>query len=244
MNLQPLYTFGTTAKASGNYDQNMLTQDEVSPELHKMAETFPEALSDEELMLVLRSLPDEQRSRLFGEVFRRYQSRVTSWCARLTHNQSCSVDLAQEIFFKAYRHMHGFRGDSRLSTWLYAITRNHCLSFIQKMAGDPVETGESVPLGLRDFGAAEPDCDIERAQLSRRILQMLNSALNPLEARVVTLHYGYEMPLEAITRKLGLSNPSGAKAYIVNARRKLTAVIRRRSLTRDLTRDLRETAAA
>jgi RNA polymerase sigma-70 factor, ECF subfamily len=222
----------------------MLTNADISPELLQMAETFPEALSDDELMWVLRSLPDAQRSRLFGEVFRRYQARVTSWCYRLTRNQSCAVDLAQEIFFKAYRHMHGFRGDSRLSTWLYAITRNHCLSFIQKMAADPVQTGESVPPGLRDLSAPEPDCDIERAQLSRRISQMLNSTLDPLEARVMTLHYGYEVPLATITRKLGLSNPSGAKAYIVNARRKLSAVIRRRALTRDLTQDLRESAAA
>jgi RNA polymerase sigma-70 factor, ECF subfamily len=218
----------------------MLTHEDISPELRKMAKTFPEALSDNELMRALRGLPDAQRSQLFGEVFRRYQSRVTSWCYRLTHNQACAVDLAQEIFFKAYRHMHGFRGDSRLSTWLYAITRNHCLSFIQKMAADPVETGESVPPGLRDLRAAEPDCDIERAQLSRRIWRMLNSTLDPLEARVMTLHYGYEVPLATITVKLGLSNPSGAKAYIVNARRKLRAVIVRRSLTRDL----RECAAA
>jgi RNA polymerase sigma-70 factor (ECF subfamily) len=233
---------------SGNYDRTMLTQDDVSAELRGMAETIPEALSDEELMMVLRDMPEAQRGRLFGEVFRRYQTRVTSWCYRLTHSQSCAIDLAQEIFFKAYRHLNGFRGDSRLSTWLYAITRNHCLSFIRKRAADPVETGECVPPGLRDFSAAEPDRDIERAQLSRRVLQMLNSSLDPLEARVMTLHYGYEMPLATITQKLGLSNPSGAKAHIVNARRKLSAVIRRRSLTRDLSRGpgqgLRESAAA
>jgi RNA polymerase sigma factor (sigma-70 family) len=214
----------------------MVTQDDVSAELRGMAETIPEALSDEELMMVLRELPDAQRGRLFAEVFRRYQTRVTSWCYRLTHNQASAVDLAQEIFFKAYRHMNAFRGDSRLSTWLYAITRNHCLSFIRKRAADPVEAGESVPVGLRDFTAAQPDRDIEAAQLNRRVWQVLNAALDPLEVRVMTLHYGYEMPLSAITQKLGLSNPSGAKAHIVNARRKLSAVIRRRSLTRDLTR--------
>jgi len=226
----------------------MVTQDDISPELREMAATFPEALSDEELMLVLRNIPDAQRGHLFGEVFRRYQTRVTSWCYRLTRNQASAVDLAQEIFFKAYRHVHGFRGDSRLSTWLYAITRNHCLSFLRKMAADPMEKGESVPRQLRDLRIAEPDYDIERAQLSRRMCEMLSSALNPLEARIMTMHYGYEMPLAAITRKLGLSNPSGAKAYIVNARRKLSAAIRRRSLTPDLQSDpmqgLRQSAAA
>jgi hypothetical protein len=49
--------------------------------------------------------------------------------------------------------------------------------------------------------------------------------------RVMALHYGHEVPLAAITRQLSLDNPSGAKAYIVNARRKLQAVIRRRGLS-------------
>jgi RNA polymerase sigma-70 factor (ECF subfamily) len=218
----------------------MLTHVDVSPELHKMAETFPEALNDEELMSVLHDLPEGlRRDRLFGELFRRYQPRVTSWCYRITRNQTSAVDLAQEIFFKAHRHLRAFRGDARLSTWLYAITRNHCLSSIRKMASDPVETGESVPPGLRDPMAAEPDRDIERAQLGRRMRQMLTFALDPLEARVMTLHYGYEMPLAAITKRLALTNPSGAKAYIVNARRKLSAVIRRRAITGDLEHNLR-----
>lgn len=213
----------------------MLTQSDVSPELQRLADACPEALADEELMLVLRSLPEsERRDCLFGELFRRYQPRVTSWCYRITRNQTSAVDLAQEVFFKAHRHMQAFRGDAKLSTWLYAITRNHCLSSLRRMASDPVEMGESVPPGLRDLTVVEPDRNIEREQLSNRMWRMLTLALDPLEARVMTLHYGYEMPLAAITQRLALTNPSGAKAYIVNARRKLSAVIERRSLTADL----------
>jgi RNA polymerase sigma factor (sigma-70 family) len=216
----------------------MLMQADVCPDLRRMAETFPEGLDDEELMEVLRNLPEgPERSHLFGEVYRRYQSRVTSWCFRITHNQASAADLTQEVFFKAYRHMQRFRGDAKLSTWLFAITRNHCLSSIRKMAADPVGNGEIVSPGLRDLSVVEPDREIERAQLSRRMQEVFSSALDPIEARVLTLHYGYEMPLATITRKLALSNPSGAKAYIVNARRKLNAVIRRRSLGPDLTHE-------
>ena len=41
------------------------------------------------------------------------------------------------------------------------------------------------------------------------------------------LHYGQEMPLTAVSRKLGLTNKSGAKAYVVSARRKLNAALRK-----------------
>ena len=55
------------------------------------------------------------------------------------------------------------------------------------------------------------------------------SALEPIEAQVMVLHYGYEVPLGALTRRFSLANPSGAKAYIVNGRRKLKGVIARRA---------------
>ena len=52
-------------------------------------------------------------------------------------------------------------------------------------------------------------------------------SLDETEAQVVNLHYYQEVPLDAITRLLDLSNPSGAKAYVVSARRKLSAAAQR-----------------
>ena len=189
--------------------------------------------SDEELM---RRLCDSGVSaahdELFGEIFLRYQSRVTSWCGRLTRNPDAAPDLAQEVFFKAHRYRHGFRGDARFSTWLYAIARNHCLTSLRKKASDPAELGESVAsvhdLPIRDLMAREQDREIEHEQLRRKMWQLMRSTLDPMEARVMVMHYGHEVPMAVITQRLALSNPSGAKAYVVNARRKLSLVLRRR----------------
>ena len=180
-------------------------------------------------MFVLCNSEGNETEDLFGEIFRRYHSRVTSWCFRLSRNRSRALDLAQEVFFKAYRHRQTFRGDSRLSTWMYAITRNHCLSALKKLA-DPAEAGEPVPPRLRDHSTIEPDIVIERKQRHKEMWLMIGDTLEPLEARVMALHYGYEVPLAAITRQLALSNPSGAKAYVVNARRKLNSALKRRAL--------------
>jgi RNA polymerase sigma factor (sigma-70 family) len=207
----------------------MSTQAAVHRELSRLAQECPESLTDEEVMLVLCDSATACGDSLFSEIFRRYHGRVTSWCFRLTRNRGRSLDLAQEVFLKAYRHRHGFRGDSRFSTWLYVITRNHCLSSLKKQA-DPVDAGEAVPARLRDFSTAQPDIAVERKQRHREMLRMIGSALEPMEARVMALHYGYELPLAAITQKLALTNPSGAKAYVVNARRKLSLVLKRRAL--------------
>jgi hypothetical protein len=56
--------------------------------------------------------------------------------------------------------------------------------------------------------------------------RLIQATLTPMEVRVMALHYGHGLPFALITRQMMLSNPSGAKAYIVNARRKLKAVLR------------------
>ena len=88
-----------------------------------------------------------------------------------------------------------------------------------------------MPPRLRDSSTAQPDIAIERQQRYREMWRTIDEALEPIEARVMALHYGYELPLAAITQKLALTNPSGAKAYVVNARRKLSRIIERRGRT-------------
>jgi DNA-directed RNA polymerase specialized sigma24 family protein len=66
---------------------------------------------------------------------------------------------------------------------------------------------------------------VETEQTRRRSWRFILDTLDKTEARVMMLHYGEEMPLNTVSRVLGLTNKSGAKAYIVSARRKLTAAM-------------------
>jgi RNA polymerase sigma-70 factor (ECF subfamily) len=181
------------------------------------------SVSDEELMQLLCSATDRGIAEsAFGEVFARYHGRVVSWCYRIAKNRDRSNDLAQEVFLKAYRHRHSFRGEARLSTWLYAIARNHCLTSLRHPEPDVLPYDAVKPMSLRDTALRAPDAAAELRELATGLAGMMTRFLEPLEARVMTLHYAHEIPLAAITRELGLQNPSGAKAYIVNARRKLS----------------------
>ncbi len=184
--------------------------------------------TDEELMGLLCSAPDrETADRIFHEVFERYHQRVVAWCWRIAKNREASKDLAQEIFLKAYRHRYAFRGDARLSTWLYAIARNHCLTAIRKPEADAQRFDSLAFLSLPDCHTVPPDRAAEQNELAGRLPRLMSRVLEPMEARVMTLHYAHEVPLAAITRDLGLRNPSGAKAYIVNGRRKLRGILNR-----------------
>jgi RNA polymerase sigma factor (sigma-70 family) len=183
--------------------------------------------TDEELMELLCSAPDrETADRAFHEVFERYHRRVVAWCCRIARNRETSKDLAQEIFLKAYRHRDAFRGDARLSTWLYAIARNHCLTALRKPEADAQRFDSLAILHLADHRGVAPDRAAEQNELAGRLPRLMSRVLEPMEARVMTLHFAHDVPLAAITRDLGLRNPSGAKAFIVNGRRKLRKIVR------------------
>ena len=66
---------------------------------------------------------------------------------------------------------------------------------------------------------------IEASDARVVVRRLMDEALNETEKRVMTLHYGHDMRLDAITAALGLTNTSGAKAYIVSARRKLNIAV-------------------
>ena len=196
-------------------------------ELLRTATLQPESITDDELMTLLRESDGGDHDFLFGEFYRRFHPRVVAWCFRITRDRAHALDRAQEVFLKAWRHLRNFRGDSRPSTWLYVITRNHCLSAIQRIASDPLDCGAPLPIRLWDTSVPDPDSRIEQRQLCRHVCELMDSALEPMEARIMALHYGYEVPLGTITERMALRNASGAKAYIVNGRRKIKHALER-----------------
>ena len=204
------------------------------------------AISDEALMFLLRSQADpHHRNELFAELYRRFHPRVLGWCRRLTRNREGSNDLAQEVFLRAFRYMHTFRGESSPSTWFYVITRNYCMNALRKCGRDPVDGADLVSPAIAACDGTEAFVAVANNQSFQAMWRLIQATLSPLEARVMALHYGHGLPLALITRQLALSNPSGAKAYIVNARRKLSVVLQgRRRAARPLISTLQPAAAA
>ena len=185
------------------------------------------AVSDEAIVEQYRAAPPEARERLADELFKRHYLRVASWCYRFSGDRESAADLAQDVFLKAHRHLHTFQGSSRFTTWLYSIARHESLNRLQQRKGAPaMEDDEEA---LADVPSVEPGPEdlAVRSSRARRLHAFLAETLDGTERKVFTLHYGSDMPLDAITRLLRLENASGAKAYIVSARRKLARAVGR-----------------
>lgn len=178
-------------------------------------------LSDEELVDRYRTVADPRRDEFLDQLFERHHTRVAAWCYRMTGDVDSATDLAQDVFLKAFQNLESFRGQSKFTTWLYSIAKNHCMDALKSRAGAPIIAGEAALERVPDLRADEPLSTMERRQAEEVVRQLMRESLDETEIKVMTLHYVQELPLDAVTRLLHLTNTSGAKAYVVSARRKL-----------------------
>ena len=77
----------------------------------------------------------------FDVLVRKYQHKIVKLITRYVHDGSEALDVAQEAFIKAYRAIHGFRGDSAFYTWLYRIAINTAKNHLVAEGRRPLERG-------------------------------------------------------------------------------------------------------
>jgi RNA polymerase sigma-70 factor (ECF subfamily) len=110
-------------------------------------------------------------------MYRRYAEPVLGWAIRLGGPYVDHEDIAQDVFTVAFRQIDRFRGESALSTWLYAITRNLISNARRKAAFRKL-------IGLANLPEVASDADSpeEEVALYRR-RQQVQLALDRLSER-------------------------------------------------------------
>lgn len=68
----------------------------------------------------------------FAQLLNEFEQKVFATCISFVPNKEDAEDIAQEVFLEVFRSVNKFKGDSKLSTWIYKITTNKCLEFIRK----------------------------------------------------------------------------------------------------------------
>jgi RNA polymerase sigma-70 factor, ECF subfamily len=141
----------------------------------------------------------------FEELVTMYQHRVFGVALRMLGNAAEAQDAAQEAFLRAHRGLAGFRGDAKLSTWLYAITSRLCLNRLASAERRLVRHGEETLLRLADEGR-RPDGALERSELEAALHRAI--AELPEERRIVVVlrdleGLSYEEIAEVLDLELG-----------------------------------------
>ena len=74
----------------------------------------------------------QRNQNAFGQLLDNYEQKVFGTCISFIPNKEDAEDVAQEVFIEVFKSIHKFKGNSKLSTWIYKITTNKCLEFIRK----------------------------------------------------------------------------------------------------------------
>ena len=72
-----------------------------------------------------------REERAFRELVETYQKMIINTCYGFLHNTEEAEDVAQEVFIQVFKSIDSFRGDAKLSTWLYRIAVNRSLNKIR-----------------------------------------------------------------------------------------------------------------
>lgn len=83
---------------------------------------------DDKLLLEKISEGDEKAFQYFVE---KYHQMVINICYNIVNSYDDAMDLSQEVFIKIYESVQDFRGDSKISTWLYRISVNKSLNYLR-----------------------------------------------------------------------------------------------------------------
>lgn len=86
-------------------------------------------MNDLELIEKLKGGDDEA----FRLVVGKYQKLVLNCSYKFLRNKEAAEDITQEVFLEVFESIHSFRGESRLSTWIYRITVAKSLNYLKSL---------------------------------------------------------------------------------------------------------------
>ena len=144
-------------------------------------------------------------ARAFEALVTTHQHRVFGVALRMLGNAAEAEEIAQEAFLRAHRSLPEFRGDSRLSTWLYAIVSRLCLSRLASSDRRVVADSEEILLRIADPRGG-PEVGAERGELESALHRAIAELAE--ERRVVVIlrdleGLSYEEIASALSLELG-----------------------------------------
>jgi RNA polymerase sigma-70 factor (ECF subfamily) len=164
----------------------------------------------------------------FDQVYERFRLPVWRLARRLTKTEEEALDTTQEIFVRVWRGLPGFRGEAKLSTWVFQIAWNHLRAHRRKMGrklqiiGEDMSTAQELIDSAVDTGP-----DPERRAAATELLDRVHEALGKLPERyrvVVWLRDGEDLSYQEIADALGV--PIGTvRSRLARAREALRELV-------------------
>jgi RNA polymerase sigma-70 factor (ECF subfamily) len=140
-------------------------------------------------------------------------------------NREDAEDATQDVFLRVYRSLGKFRGESKLSSWIFRITSNVCISRLRKKRFTPAgllgtDDGEGIdPASTVADDCPGPDETLEAGRTAEFVRAQVR-ALPPKWAMAISLYHFEELSYDEIAEVMGVPKATAA-TYILRGRRRL-----------------------
>ncbi len=172
--------------------------------------------------LVAKALQGNQKA--FKSIIERCHTTAYAAVRGVLGDSDEVEDVLQSVYIKVYRGLAGFRGDSKLSTWVYQIARNEAINAARKHRPEvkPLEDME-----LPSSGGDDPEAAYGKRELGEQVEQALAN-LDENYRMALELRYMGERSYDEIAELMEL--PVGTvKTYIYRGKAQLKKIITKRS---------------
>ncbi|MBL8024526.1 MAG: RNA polymerase sigma factor [Elusimicrobia bacterium] len=208
---------GDTSVAPGNWPIAWWQHREINLD-------FNEAVPPLDEELITATLAGDGAA--FAVLVRRYRPPLLEMACRILGQREEAEDVLQEVFMSVHAHLNRFRGESKLSTWLYTIALNRVRNQIRRRGKRRIISLDIVPEeGTHRWELPEKGPPIEEVVAQQRDSEKLRSAVDALPPHfraIFVLHYYQHVPLKEVAQQL--EKPLGTvKVYLHRARKHLQA---------------------
>ena len=137
----------------------------------------------------------------FTKIFYEYKDKVYNQALRMLGSTQEAEEASQDTFLRIYKGLSGFRGDAKLSSWIFRINANVCMSkWKQKKSISSSIEDEAVMQQIsKQYSLPAADTSYENAEFREKVQECI-SELPPEYSLVVTLYYFEDMSYDDIAR--------------------------------------------
>ena len=154
----------------------------------------------------------------FTPLVNEYKGMVFSLAIKISRSVDDAEEISQDVFVKAFKSISTFRGDSKLSTWLYQITYHTALNYLRKKK---VETTGMEMVEIEADGSVLNQ--IEREDRKKYLYKAMEY-LSADERAVIDLFYIKEQTIEEVAKITRLSK-SNVKVKLHRSKKKLYGIL-------------------
>jgi len=184
------------------------------------------ASDDSDVVELLRA---HGRERAFALLLPRYERKVFRLCCALLRDPTQAQDAAQESLVRIWKALPSYDGRASLSSWIYTIARNRCLTAIERRRAHAALSDSEFDMTSQAAEVAlEPEFGSDSEQRAAQLRELID--LLPERARrTLVLFYFEQRSISEVAQQLAC--PEGTvKTHLFRARAALAALLKQRGL--------------